>query len=503
MSILIIKYITLTQDVLQLVKGWGNNTNKTANQKKCWPNDNIIEQFGCNGDNCLRLPISEGYDDEPVLRFIKNEEIVDCITNRQPLPLYYDDVMRIAHFFHIGEFRALLLLVKLRWEEYLKKNCIQIDSGENIDELVHRYLEDENEFILLENTIKALDSYFDFGTVTGFSGELFSNLLRHIVITRIFCNSVSSKEAEVFINNQSELIALFKNENEPYNEVFHARNKQWLNMVQAAELSHLKLEAQRVQDALLEKQWLSTFGEIYYKLLQTDYSYQSVKQQIEIKKNNPQMTIEQVAEVNRAMQEANLENLRMLESEIGMSHLFTSVMTGNAPAEVSEDLVNKYKKALRSIWLKTHPDRLIDKHFTSEQLQTLQNFYQEVTEMSNTNRLLNPLTLNRLENILAEIDQIYENIGLNISLNSNIKGASLKEKTEWLEKQIGSLEKEISEIKNQLYVLATDSIIRQKAESLKTPEIVEATKKQMQDKYEELSKMLGILKRELEKLFEV
>ena len=496
------KYATLTQDVLLLLKNWGTNDCRTQSQLKIWPKENIVEQLGCDGENCLKLLSSEGYDDEPVLRFIKNNTIFECITNRQPLPLYYDDVMRIAHFFHLGAFQALLLLVKLRWEEYLKKNNVRIDLVENSEGLVHQYLEDEREFELLENTIKALDSYFDFSKITGFSGNLYSNLLRHIVITRIFFCSIGSREAEAFIDNQNELINLFKKENEQYNETFHARNKQWLKLVQTAEQLHLKLEEQRVQDAMLEKKWLSVFGEIYFKLLNADYSCQSIKQQIDIKKSNPQMTIEQVAEANKATIEANMEDLRKLESEIGLSHLFTAAMSDGKNTKVTEDMVIKYKKTLRSIWLKTHPDKLIDKQFTPEQLQTLQSYYLEVTEVSSTDKLLNPLTLERLEKILEEIDQIYENIGLNIPMNASIKGVLLKDKVEWLEKQIALLDSEIIDIKNQLYVLSTNSTIRQKTESLKTPEIIELTKKQMLEKYEELSKMVTILKGDLEKLFE-
>lgn len=502
MSTTSIKYTTLTQDILQLVKDWKTNPYRTNSQLRNWPDENIIEQLGCDGENCLRLLSSEGYDDQPVLRFIKNSTIFECITNRQPLPLYYDDIMRAAHFFHLGEFKALLLLVKLRWEEYLKKDNICFDLVENAEELVHRYLEDDSEFELLENTTKALDSYFDFSKNTGFSGNLYSNLLRHIVVTRIFFCSVSSKESEAFIENQNELISLFKEENEQYNETFHARNKQWLKLVQTAEQLHLKLEEQRVQDAMLEKKWLSVFGEIYFKLLNADYSCQSIKQQIDIKKSNPQMTIEQVAEANKATIEANTEDLRKLESEIGLSHLFTAAMSDGNNTKVSEDMVIKYKKTLRSIWLKTHPDKLIDKQFTPEQLQTLQSYYLEVTEVSSTDRLLNPLTLERLEKILEEIDRIYENIGLNIPMNASIRGVSLKEKAEWLVKQIALLDSEIIDIKNQLYVLSTNSTIRQKTESLKTPEIIELTKKQMFEKYEELSKMVTILKGDLEKLFE-
>ncbi|GEM_PF-4367072 len=491
-----VKYISTTDEILTFLKDWSNNTNRSPNQLKHWPEEKIVEYLGCDHPNTLRLLKSDGFDDEPILRFLKTEEIFECITNRKALDLTIDDVFRVSLFFQLNDIQTLIMLLKLRWELFVANQ-----DNLSVDEMLLSYLNDEKEQTLLENVFDIIDDRYNFSAVTGYQKDQYINLVHHILVTRTFQFSVFSKEVGAFIDGQKELMELFKQENEEYNELFHSRNKQWIRLIQTAELSHLKLEEQRMQDAFLEKQWVATFGNIYYKLLQVDYEFSNIKQQIEIKRGNPKMTIEQVVEANKVQIEENLQNLQKFETELAISLLFNSVMTQNGSSQVSDEFIAKYKKALRSIWLKTHPDRLTDKHFTPEQLQSLQNYYQEVTEISNTDRLLNPLTLTRLENILDEIDQIYQNIGLNISLNLNIKGVSLKEKSEWLEKQITLLEKEIIELKNHLYALANDSSVRQKVESLKSPDIIEKTKIQMLEKYEILQKESNLLKLELEKLF--
>jgi preprotein translocase subunit Sec63 len=62
---------------------------------------------------------------------------------------------------------------------------------------------------------------------------------------------------------------------------------------------------------------------------------------------------------------------------------------------VDKEMIDRYKKWLRTIWLKTHPDKVADKGFTPEQHEVLRNFYRQATEMNATERLINPLTLER------------------------------------------------------------------------------------------------------------
>jgi len=507
MKPLVPKLTTLTEDLLQLVNLWKDNNSRTPEQLKYWPGDKIFGFAGNDHPDALRLLRADGYDGLPVFKNHSCRQTMEAAANRELLVFNPEDVIRLSLFFHLGDIKTIVLLVKAQWEKYLVSQVKSFDINRLnktgvAEEFLPAFMDDENTIQELSETWEMLDRWFGVFLKRGLARELYSSVLNQIMISRIFYFAIESPEMAAFVDGQNELLELLKGENSAYNDVYHARNKQWLGLLQAAENAHIRLENQRTQNAEDEREWMSIFGEVWYGLTKVDLKYQSLKRQIELKKKNPEMSVEQIIETDRAIMEAELEQLQNMETAITISQIFTR-FEGEATTqvEVDKEMVDRYKKVLRTIWLKTHPDKIADKGFTPEQVEILQKFYRQATEMSATDRLINPLTLERLETLLQEVEELYSNMGLNIKLNTTIKGSTLKEKVEWLEKQIKLVENELTQLKNELYSLVNDATVKQKVESMKNAETIEAIKRQMSEKKDRLEMELDGLGNELAGLF--
>lgn len=507
MKSLVPKLTTLTEDLLQLVNHWKDNSKRTSEQLKCWPADKIFEFAGNDHPEALRLLQADGYDGLPVFKNHSCQQIMEAAVDRELLGFIPEDVLRLSLFFHLDDIRTIVLLVKAQWERFLVSQIKRFDidwvnKTGVAEEYIPAFMENENAIQELSETWEVLDSWFGVSIKHGLTQEIYSSLLDHIIISRTFYFAIESSEIDSFVESQNQLLKLLKSENSAYNDIYHARNKQWLSLLQTAENAHIRLEDQRLQNAEDEREWMTIFGDAWYELTKADLNFQSLNRQIELKKTNPEMSVEQIEEADRAMVEAELEQLHNMETAITISQLFTQLDDeGATQSNISKEIIDRYKKVLRTIWLKTHPDKIADKGFTPEQVEILQNFYRQATGISATDRLISPLTLERLENMLLEVEELYSNMGLNINLNTTIKGSTLKEKVEWLEKQIKSIENELTQLKNELYSLVNDTTIKQKIESKKDKETIEQIKKQMLEKKNLLDKELEGLRKEMGELF--
>jgi hypothetical protein len=271
-----------------------------------------------------------------------------------------------------------------------------------------------------------------------------------------------------------------------------------------AELAHLKLEDQRLQNAEIEKEWLNKFGVLYFDLLQADFTNSSLKRQVGLKKGNPEFTKEELILADREAQETDRKKIEQFENDLKISEII-SMNFGNkrtdSKEKVDEEMLVKFKKALRTIWLKTHPDKLIDKLFSPQQIKKLHDFYQKATELSTSERLVNPRNLSRLSEIISEIDQIYKNMGINLPLNSTVQGITMKDKVHWLDNQIALLDNEISALKNEYYSLASNPEVKQKQESMLSPQVIESVKNQLTVKIAMMKAEQAELNKELNTLF--
>lgn len=507
MKPLVPKLTTFTEDILQLVNHWKDNSKRTPEQLKNWPGDKIFQYAGNDQPHALCLLKADGFDGLPVFKNHTNQQMMEAAANRELLAFTADDVIRIALFFNLDDIKTIVLLVKAQWERFLvsrinRNNIDWVNKTGVAEEFFPAFMDNEKAMQKLSDTLQPLDASFGTTVKLGITPELYGSLVNHILVSRTFYFAIESIEIASFVESQNQLLALLKSENSAYNDLYHARNKQWIDLLKAAENAHLRLEDQRMQNAEDERNWMAVFGDAWYELSKTDMEYQSLKRKVEMKKQNPQMTAEQVEAAVLTLMEAELEQLQNMETAITISQLFSKMDDNTNPdTQVNKEVFERYKKVLRAIWLKTHPDKVNDKGFTPEQLELLQKFYRQATEMSATDRLINPLTLERLEVLLHEVDELYANMGLNINLNTTVKGSTLKEKVEWLENQIKILENELTQLKNELFSLVNDATLKQKAESMKDPETIELVKNQMIGKKNLLTEELAGLKKDLDHLF--
>jgi archaellum component FlaC len=413
----------------------------------------------------------------------------------------------MAIFFHLNAMQAIILLIKSQFGSFLVRQSHRNDidwitkTGVN-EEFLPLFTEGCKELNELKSTWPLMNLHFGIDENLGLNEELYSQLIHHMMLSRVFYFGIQSNETQTFIGDQLHLIELLKTENSEFNDLYHARNKQWLFLVQTAENMHIKAEAQRLENAEIERKWLITFGDDWYELTRADLALQSAKRQLEMKQNNPSMTIQELEEADRLMVEAEQNQLRNLGMEITISQIYAEqAQWSSGGHQVDQKLLEQYKKVLRLIWIKTHPDKVANKGFTAEQLEILTKFYQQATEMSAAERVVNPLNLQRLEQLLNEVDELYANMGLNLTLNTTVKGNTLKEKVEWLELQIKRIEQELTQLKNELFSLANDTTIKQKEGALSTPQAIDDIKKQMVEKKKLLEFELGELKRKLNDLF--
>lgn len=509
--------ITLLKDDLDYyLRGWKDNQNATEAQKKIWPQNRKLPRTLLGNDLplSLKLLVEDGGDGAPV----------GSVSSNTAKHYFYDglghiwppdrDLVRLGKFLGLGLILTLAMVLKAQWERFFsKKKDWQSDpDGRELFEILESDLEDarkysiefnvgedkmsgsEELFAMFEENVKVV-------TQAGYDLETFEALIHQMIMEHMHLVGTGSPELKDFITRQTKETNLLREASDDKAESFWVKKCCCIQYENDVGRLLLERENQRLENANVRQKWLVAYGKIYLPLVEAKSKYYALKRRIQLLEElGLDITLEELEKLEAEKlkeEEANLEKLR---EEIAFAQLPGPEGIG-ATAEQLADYDKEALKVLRQIWVLTHDDKVNNGHFTDRQKKDLRDYFNRVMEIRKSEKGLIRRSLPDLFDILASVKNIWENMGLDVKTESIICGDTLQEQIDWLENKIVSLERQIKDLRAEIFAMIDDKDIKEKRASMSSPKHIEKIKEQMKNRLKEWEEQIPALEQSIQKHF--
>ena len=139
--------------------------------------------------------------------------------------------------------------------------------------------------------------------------------------------------------------------------------------------------------------------------------------------------------------------------------------------------------------------------FTDLQKKELRGYFDQVMEIRNSEKGLYKRSLPVLLDILTSVKSIWENMGLEVRSESIISGDTIQDQIDWLENRTIRLDRQIKDLRAEIFDMFNDKDIKEKRASMSSPEQIEKIKEQMKKRLEEFEQKITALKQSIKKQF--
>lgn len=409
------------------------------------------------------------------------------------------DVIRMGLFFHWGPYRTLSMLLKVQWEKYLKDKAYGImkyDQREGLSDFLRNSTKAIEQFSLTffdeECDRELTDFWFDefmYHDIDGFDDNLqFVLLVKEYCNNKMFLRSINDPIWDKFIADKEQEKNQATEEYWNYKTIWAAREGDLEKVI--FNYGQAKLNYQ-----FLTNKWYNQYGQDYIKAKKLLFTNKVLQNRILLKNENPDITQEQMAEeeVN------NFWSLKYdLEKEAKQAQEATDFQEAQkvpVPLQFANDYRQACKKLLKRIWRLTHPDSYQMEGFTDKQTEILDEKFEESLEINEriAAKGSDDFDLLELQNLLSEVENIWDTIGKEIPDYDAVIGKDTQEKVAWLKNRIAFLEKQIEQMQLRVKAVETNADFLDKKESLANDSNIEQTQKAFSTKI----KMLENLNREL------
>ncbi|OAD19778.1 hypothetical protein THIOM_004564 [Candidatus Thiomargarita nelsonii] len=483
---------TLNQDIDTLLKGWPQNEATSAQQAR-WPTNLQPQQLGNDAPDCLRLLAEDGSDGEPVF---KNND------HRWPADR---DLIRLGCFFHLELERTLAMALKAQWEPFFEKES-------RIDNLTA--FPDEAKQLSLEfnpgyGRCADADALYDlfeehshYASEAGYDRDKFKTLIHQTIMAHGHLFGIRSLELDAFVAERRKEQALVKDASQSEQDEFWRAKLMWLEQRRILEQWLLELENQRLKNANIQQKWMATFGELYFKVMEAQYQVLSLQRRIQFKQTDPGLSQEDLDQLEQQAIAEERAILAHLQQEIAFAKLLQIFGPNGLPVGPKErsEYEQECKRVLFKIHAKTHPDRLPE-GFTEQQKQALLAHFNAARQINREEIGLDRRALDKLYDILAQVEALWESMGVDIDTRLVIRGETLQEQMAWLQTENTRLEGEVEELRNELTVLSEDQDIQEKLYSLASEDGIAQMKDNMKAKLTTSQAQISELEAELAALF--
>jgi len=566
------RYVLLGEDLTKLLEGYETNPFITEAQRRTWYAEGRRKaithgMLGKDHPRALRLLQEDGYDGQPVgsLTSRSAESFWTYMENHVFPP--EDDLIRLGIFLHLDLYRLLALVLKGKWEEFFArevcgwranvgKDLAQVFQDEKaMEEAMSRFNPDTSGLLWkllyhanidFKNKGKPLfdekEAQAPIGALVekamemmrgegirwllhaGYTPESFDTLVQSMLLAKLNWVATDSPELEQFKRKAVEEVVIWNLGTAEEREEYWILKQTRLQLLMELDETLLMIESVRLKNARVDYEYLKIFGGLELECKEARLRCWELEQKIILKNLSPSATEEEVEQML-------LEKKKELENEVArlkekvkvassldqVRDIFkvTTLLLGSGK-EISEkeraEYLQKCKKLLREIFLKTHPDSLknnpVYAKLTPKQKKELAEAFakaQEIkeTELSYSAEFIESQyrTLNTLQAILDQVNAILENAGIDIDIRLEIKGETLRERLAWLKEEIDRLEGMIQAAKVQLYALLEDEDIARKRSVLGDPTIHDQLKETLKAETKKHKKRAEELEAELKKLF--
>lgn len=141
------------------------------------------------------------------------------------------------------------------------------------------------------------------------------------------------------------------------------------------------------------------------------------------------------------------------------------------------------------------------KNANVQQKQALVEHFNAARQINREEIGLDRRALDKLYDILAQVEALWESMGVDIDTRLVIRGETLLAQMAWLETESTRLEGEVEEVRNELTVLSEDQDIQEKLYSLASENAIAQMKEDMKAKLTTSQAQISERKAELAALF--
>ena len=263
----------------------------------------------------------------------------------------------------------------------------------------------------------------------------------------------------------------------------------------------LNREDKRLENANTRNKWLAVFGDLFLPLTEAESKYYAFLRRVQLLNElGPDITPEELFEIEAEQLKKEKEKLRKLKEEYAFAQLPDAKGISGTAEQIS-NYETEALKVLRQIWFLTHDDVINAEQFTDLQKKQLRGYFGQVMEIRNSEKGLWKRSLGVLLDILTSVKSIWENMGLEVRAESIISGDTIQEQNDWLENRIIRLERQIKDLRAEIFDMINDKDIKEKRASMSSPEQIEKIKEQMKNRLEEFEQKITSLKQSIQKQF--
>lgn len=518
------KVSLLHEDIDAYLREWKNNHKASIGQKALWPQNRKITRtlLSKKAKRCLRLLEEDGHNGKAVGSMSEShvKKWFEDYGDQHKIPPV-EDLIRFGVFFHLGFYKTLALVMKRCRERFCAKKSDNLLGRDLFDTLkdikqAQELVPEFNNYLKGKFDLPYLKREFDLAglfEIFESQGNLVSKARYDAETFKILVEHMITSEMHLFANNSLELSDFIEKE-QLEKEILHAASKDeseefwikkccWLELKNETGNLLLKLENQRLRNENVVQQWMAIFGQPYLALTELESKYYYLQRIIQIKDADEDITLgeaQDIEEEKRLQEEEALEKLKMEIALADITERWKNEGSTAGGEELSE-YDSECKSILREIWRLTHPDGISQQRFTENQKKKLADFFEMSIKIREEEIGLYRRPLNILLDILAGVKDIWEEMGLDINPENTIKGEILKEKIDFLEARILSLEEEVKQIRAGIYILIQDDNIKEKQSCLATEQQKTDLLKQMEDKKDYYKEQIDIMESRIEELF--
>ena len=508
-----ISYTKLGDDLATIIQSFDSNPTVTDWQRNTWQQDGnkraiTRAMLGCDHKKALAFQ-----DGAKVGSRRQNtaRRFWDYAGGHKFPPL--EDVVRFSLFMHLDMYRTLALVMKAKWEDFFaSEKGYTADSGKNltdillgaekaVDEAHAKFRPSCNEVYdllagLASHHAPASSNGGPF--LEGHTPQTFEDLVSDMLKGRYhFCSNTSEELARFTARKREEHTVLVQGTEDERNAYF-VEKANWIKLRNELEDIHILIESQRIRNARTRHEWLALFGKEALELREAELESDLSKTRYELKMFNPEMTREDIEkEIEEKIREEKAELSELRINAVLAAHPVSISSQGDTSAKGTEpeEYLKEYKSVLRQIHKLLHPDTL-QHHpsyakMTKGQKERLEEVLRSALEIRSEELgypgmyLLHDIrSLEGLKRTLSFVEEILANPGSDTDERLSIQGKTLKEKLEWLQREVRALNDEMIAARADLQALFEDEARAEERSVLDNPSCHEAKRAQLISKAE-------------------
>jgi hypothetical protein len=426
------------------------------------------------------------------------------------------DFLSFGCFCRLDFYRVLALVVKGEWEWYVSQ---RLPAGKRLEDIVGEGLEPVRTLstgfsLSMDWGAGGVDLYRlfeDHGRLAsriGYDEKDFQDLVNHMILGDIHLFAGRSPELMNFISGEEVQRAILKGVSADDAEEFWKKKRIWIELENEVGALLLTLEKQTLRNRKTYRNWMATFGQVYIPLVEAEYRFTSLTYRIRCKEEDPQLTLEELEQLEEESRLAEEEHLARLKKNV-LSVRKELPGPGGIPLddEEMEDYEKECRKLLRKIWRLTHPDTIERERFTTAQKNKLRAYFEEAVPFQEGGGLedeeiaLSMRSLQALKDLLAKVEAVWKSMGLDCNEHAVIQGETLAEQSAWLDSRIYALEEEAGQVRADIMAAVNDPESLEMEACLASPEQITLINEEMSSKLAWYDEQNLLLEKRLVELF--